>query len=144
MMRRLLLLAITAVLSTPAWALDFVSTNRAAILYDAPAQQANKVAVVSAGYPLEVLVQLQDWVKVRDATGAIEWIPTGALGVQRTVMVNAPQATVYAQPSAASQALFQVNQGVAFPFLGQSGAWAQVKLPDGSNGYLPVTALWGL
>ncbi len=142
-MKRLLLLALLAV-SAPAWALDFVSTDRAAILYDAPASQANKVAVVSAGYPLEVLVRLQDWVKVRDATGAIEWIAADALGPQATVMVNVPQATVYAQPSAASQALFQVNQGVAFPLLGQSGGWAQVKLPNGASGYLPLAALWGL
>ena len=142
-MKRLLLLALLAV-SAPAWALDFVATDRAAILYDAPASQANKVAVVSAGYPLEVLVRLQDWVKVRDATGAIEWIAADALGPQATVMVNVPQATVYAQPSAASQALFQVNQGVAFPLLGQSGGWAQVKLPNGASGYLPLAALWGL
>ena len=142
-MKRLPLLALLAV-SAPAWALDFVSTDRAAILYDAPASQANKVAVVSAGYPLEVLVRLQDWVKVRDATGAIEWIAADALGPQATVMVNVPQATVYAQPSAASQALFQVNQGVAFPLLGQSGGWAQVKLPNGASGYLPLAALWGL
>ena len=142
-MKRLPFLALLAV-SAPAWALDFVSTDRAAILYDAPASQANKVAVVSAGYPLEVLVRLQDWVKVRDATGAIEWIAADALGPQATVMVNVPQATVYAQPSAASQALFQVNQGVAFPLLGQSGGWAQVKLPNGASGYLPLAALWGL
>ena len=142
-MKRLPLLALLAV-SAPAWALDFVSTDRAAILYDAPASQANKVAVVSAGYPLEVLVRLQDWVKVRDATGAIEWIAADALGPQATVMVNVPQATVYAQPSAASQALFQVNQGVAFPLLGQSGGWAQVKLPNGATGYLRLGALWGV
>ena len=142
-MKRLPLLALLAV-SAPAWALGFVSTDRAAILYDAPASQANKVAVVSAGYPLEVLVRLQDWVKVRDATGAIEWIAADALGPQATVMVNVPQATVYAQPSAASQALFQVNQGVAFPLLGQSGGWAQVRLPNGASGYLPLAALWGL
>lgn len=142
-MNRLLLLALLA-FSSSAWALDFVSTDRAAILYDAPAKQANKMAVVSAGYPLEVLVRLQDWIKVRDATGAIEWIPAEAIGAQHTVMVNVPQATVYAQPSAASQALFQVGQGVGFPLIGQSGAWAQVTLPNGASGYLPVTALWGL
>ena len=143
-MKRLLPLALLAALSGPVWALDFVSTDRAAILYDAPAQRANRVAVVSAGYPLEVLVRLQDWIKVRDATGAIEWIPAAALGAQRTIMVNVPQATVYAQPVATSQAMFQANQGVAFPLVGQSGAWAQVKLPNGSSGYLPATDLWGL
>ena len=142
-MKRLLLPALLAV-ATPAWALDFVSTDRAAILYDAPASQANKVAVVSAGYPLEVLVRLQDWVKVRDATGAIEWIAADALGPQATVMVNVPQATIYAQPSAGSQPLFQANQGVAFPLQGQSAGWAQVRLPNGASGYLPLAALWGL
>ena len=142
-MKRLLLLALLTA-SASAWALDFASSDRAAILYDAPASQANKVAVVSPGYPLEVLVRLQDWVKVRDATGAIEWIQADALGPQRTVMVNVPQATVYAQPGAASQALFQVNQGVAFPLLGQGGGWAQVRLPNGASGYLPLAALWGL
>ncbi len=142
-MKRLLPLVL-AVAATPAWALEFASTDQAAILYDAPASQANKVAVVSAGYPLEVLVRLQDWVKVRDATGAIEWIAAGALGAQPTVMVNVPQATIHAQPGGASPALFQANQGVAFPLLGQSGGWAQVKLPNGATGYLRLGALWGV
>ena len=70
-MRRLVAacpLAVAA--SAPAQFLSIA--ENAAVLYDAPSRQAKPLYVVSKHYPVEVIVNLDAWVKVRDHTGA-QW-----------------------------------------------------------------------
>ena len=56
--------------SWPAAALDFRAVaDPVAILYDAPSAKSGKLYVVNKGYPLEVVVTVEGWVKVRDANG---------------------------------------------------------------------------
>ena len=65
-----LLLAANAV-----WAVDYRSVGvPAAILYDAPSQKGKKLYLIKAQTPVEVLVRLDGWVKVRDAEGSLAWI----------------------------------------------------------------------
>ncbi len=54
---------------------DFRSVQEnAAVLYDAPSKAAKALFVVQRHYPLEVIVNLEAWVKVRDHTGALTWV----------------------------------------------------------------------
>ncbi|HET9463230.1 MAG TPA: SH3 domain-containing protein, partial [Thiobacillus sp.] len=53
-------------LAAPAYALEYRSTGRAALLYDAPSTAAGKIAIAGSGLPLEVVVDTDAWVKVRD------------------------------------------------------------------------------
>ncbi len=54
-----------------AMALDFRSVAvPKAVLYDAPSIAAKKVYLLSQYYPVEVVVNLGDWLKVRDAKEA--------------------------------------------------------------------------
>jgi len=66
-------------LANPASALEYRSTGRAAILYDAPSTAAGKLAVAGSGLPLEVVVDTDTWVKVRDYPGRLAWIEKAAL-----------------------------------------------------------------
>ena len=53
-----------------AWAADFSSiAESAAVLYDAPSAKAKKLYVIGHGYPVEVIVVIDRWVKIRDAGG---------------------------------------------------------------------------
>ena len=68
-------------------ALEFRSiTEPAAILYDAPSAKAQKVFILSQGYPVEVVVKLEGWAKIRDDSGATAgtgqflWQPSQQLG----------------------------------------------------------------
>ena len=71
------------------------ATEDAVVLYDAPSAQSQKRFIVSQGYPLEVIVVLQGWVKVRDASGALSWVEAGKVtNKPRTVMVKAPVAQI--------------------------------------------------
>ena len=54
--------------------------ERPAILYDAPSARADRLFVASRLYPLEVLVKLDQWTKVRDVNGEVAWVENTALG----------------------------------------------------------------
>ena len=75
-------------LAPPASALEYRSTARIALLYDAPSTSAGKVAIAGSGLPLEVVVDTDAWVKVRDHSGRLAWIEKSALGGTRSVMVK--------------------------------------------------------
>ena len=57
----------------------------AAVLYDAPSVQAKKQFILSRYYPVEIIVALDKWLKVRDASGALAWVESAQLSAQRTV-----------------------------------------------------------
>jgi len=63
--------------------------DNAAVLYDAPSVKSRKVYVVSQGYPVEVVVVVEGWSKVRDASGDLTWIESKRLSDKRTVLVKA-------------------------------------------------------
>src|SRR4029079_9230962 len=67
-------------LASAANAAEFRSVqDSAAVLYDAPSRQATPLFVVSRSYPLEVIVNLEAWVKVRDHAGALTWVEKKSL-----------------------------------------------------------------
>ena len=94
-------LLIALLVPAAAWALEFrsVAVPRA-VLYDAPSAQANKQFVVSQYYPVEVIVDLGGWLKVRDVKGGLAWIEASQLAARRTVLVTAAEAHVLDKPAA--------------------------------------------
>jgi SH3-like domain-containing protein len=132
-------------LAAPAWALDFASTLRPVILYDAPASSADKLAVVSAGYPLEKLVAAAGWAKVRDETGKLAWVEESALSPKRTLLVSAPTAQVMEKPQEDAPIRFRVARGVVLDMLlPEEGIWVKVRHAGGQEGYIRIRDVWGL
>ena len=127
-----------------ALALDFraVATD-AAVLYDGPSARSSKLFVVNKGYPLEVVVTVEGWVKVRDAAGAFSWIEAKQLTDKRTVMVRVPVAEVRAKPDGAAPIAFQAQQNVVLELVAVSGGWVQVRHRDGGSGYVRAQQVWG-
>lgn len=126
-------------------AADFRSVGEAGtIMYDAPSVKANKLYVVSRGYPVEVIVDDGPWVKVRDATGDLAWLQRKVLSDRRMVVVTVPVAPVRASPSDDAAIVFRAQQGVALQLveIGASG-WVQVRYRDGRSGYLHIGQVWG-
>ena len=81
--------ALSLLYAVTAEALDFRSVAvPAAVLYDAPSAKARKLFILTQGYPIEILVTLEAWLKVRDASGELAWIETRSLSMQRMVMVK--------------------------------------------------------
>jgi len=128
-----------------AYALDYASVaDSSAILYDAPSSKARKMFVVSRYMPLEMVVNLKDWVKVRDSSGTLAWVARSALSNKRFVVVTVALADVRQAPDASSSLVFQSHQQVAMEWLGDNGAgWIKVRHQDGATGYIKATEVWG-
>ena len=126
-------------------AADFRSVaENAAVLYDAPSAKAKKLYVVSHGYPVEVLVVVEGWSKVRDAAGELTWIESKQLSDKRTVMVRMPLAQVREAADDNAPVAFEAQQYVLLELLEvASGGWLRVRHRDGQSGYVRVAQVWG-
>ncbi len=113
MFRALVLILFAAVGIAPAAALEFRSVSEnAAVLYDAPSAKANKLYIVNYGYPVEVLVAVEGWAKVRDGNGDLTWVESKNLAERRTVMVKVPLAQVRQSADDNAPVVFQAQQNV--------------------------------
>jgi len=132
--------------SQAALALDYRSVGEnLAPMYDAPSQKAKPLYNIARGTPVEVVVSLEGWSKVRDARGDIAWIEKRLLAETRTVIVTARSAEVRAQSDAAAALVFEAEKDVVLDLLeaGPAG-WAKVRHRDGQQGYVRVGQVWGL
>ena len=136
--------ALLAGVSQLACALDFRSVGaEPAILYDAPAQRGQKLFVAPRGMPLEVVVGQGDWLRVRDASGALAWIEKRAVTDKR-MLVSTAVATVRAAPDGNAAPQFQVARGVLLEFVEAApGGWLRVRHADGSAGFVSAAEVWG-
>ena len=120
-----------------------------AVLYDAPSSQAKKLFVVSQGYPVEVIVNLGNWIKVRDHFGSLSWIEAKDLGNTRSLIVTADNAELRQAGNSSSQAISRVDKDVLLemlepPAIGPDGSnWIKVRHRDGLTGYIQATSVWG-
>jgi len=128
---------------------DFRQTSDVAtVAFEGPSARATKQFIYSRGTPVEVVVQIEGWVKVRDAQGTLAWLEKKALTERTNVQVKAPTAEAYASPDAASAIVFRAENGVLLqlvtPQPPSAGAWAQVRHRDGQTGFIRLDALFGL
>lgn len=130
--------------SGQAAALDYLSVAQPAILYDAPSTSAQKLFVLSRDYPVEVIVRIEGWTRVRDETGSFAWIENRLLSDRRTVMVRTPAAEARRSPSDTAPLAFNAEQYVVLELIERSGAWVRARHADGSVGYIKVSQLWGV
>ncbi|MCC7484189.1 MAG: hypothetical protein IT529_04295 [Burkholderiales bacterium] len=125
-------------------AFEFRSVGEAAaVLYDAPSAKSKKLYVVSRGYPLEVVVVVEGWTKVRDASGELTWIETRKLAGARTVLVRVPLAQVRERADDAAPVAFEARQNVVLELVEVAGPWLHVRHRDGQAGYIRAAQVWG-
>ncbi len=139
------LLAGLLLCSGAAVALEFRSVaDAAAILYDAPSTKAQKLFVLSRDYPVEVVVKVEGWTKVRDDTGEFAWIENRQLSERRTALVKSSSAEARQSASDAAPLAFTAEKGVVLAVLQLTAGWVKVRHPDGAVGFIKVSQLWGV
>lgn len=145
MMRRLLVLA-AAVCALPAQAGDYRSVEApVTVMYDAPSQKGKKLYLLKQYAPVEVVVRLEGWLKVRDAEGSLAWVESKALGERRTVVVTAPRAEVRQADKPEAPLVFEADKWVALELVEPASlGWVKVRHRDGAIGYVKSTQIWGL
>jgi SH3-like domain-containing protein len=138
-------IALAAIIAGPAGAVEFRAiSDNAAILYDAPSVKGKKLYVVGRGYPVEVVVTVEGWVKVRDAGGELAWVESKLLTDKRTVMVKVALAQVHESADERSAIVFQAQQNVLLDLMEVvAGGWLRVRHRDGQAGFVKATQVWG-
>lgn len=114
-------------------------------MYDAPSAKAKPLFVALPGTPVELVVSLEGWTKVRDSQGDLAWIEKTHLTDKRNVIVRAERAQVRSAAEDAAALVFEVELDVVLEFLEPAAAgWVKVRHRDGQSGYLKVSQVWGL
>jgi SH3-like domain-containing protein len=135
-----------ALMPVMALALDFRSVAvPKAVLYDAPSSAAKKVLLLSQNYPVEVVVNLGDWLKVRDAQGSLNWVEAKQLSNKHTLMVTANKAEVRLAADASSALVATLEKDVLLDVadVKLNNGWLKVKHRDGVTGYILISSTWG-
>jgi SH3-like domain-containing protein len=152
---RLRRIVIAAALALPlsAAAAEFRATSDpATILYDAPSARAKPLFVYGRDVPLETLVSVEGWTKVRDSSGTIGWIANRALADKRMLVVRAPIADVRANPEDSAPVVFRAEQSVLLELSEPATSaaatatpgWVKVRHRDGQTGFVRVAQVFGL
>ena len=149
MFGRPLALAASMLFATAAVGAEFHSTSEAVVLYDAPSIKAKPLFVLGREVPVEVIVSVEGWYKIRDSTGSVAWMEKKAVADRRTIVVRASSADIVASPEANAAVVFKAEQNVLLELVDASHAtstpgWAKVRHRDGQSGYVRISQVWGL
>jgi len=138
--------ALLIVALTPAGAAEFRAiADNAAILYDAPSTKAKRLYLIGRNYPVEIVVVLEGWTKVRDANGDLSWVESKNLSERRTVMVKVKLADVRQAAADNAPLAFQAEQDVLLELIEITPTgWARISHRDGQSGYVKLSQIWGV
>lgn len=129
----------------PAFALDFLSIAAPAVLFDAPSSKAKPLFVINPGTPVERVISLEGWIKVRDNKGDLAWIEKKYLSETRQVMVIADRAQIRAAADDKAALVFEAERDVVLTLLeALPDGWAKVRHRDGQQGFIKSAQVWGL
>ena len=140
-----LLALVLALAVAPALGLDFRSLGEAAVMYDAPSAKAKPVFVIARSTPVEVVVALEGWAKVRDAAGSLAWVERRLLAEQRSLLVKVPRAQIRAAAEDGAALQFEADKDVLLELVEAAPpGWAKVRHRDGQSGFVRAAQVWGL
>jgi SH3-like domain-containing protein len=122
----------------------FSIAENAAVMYDAPSLKADKLYVASLYLPVEAVVNVDGWVKVRDSSGSLAWVEKRMLSQQRYVVVIVPLADVYQSADTNSELIFQAEENIVLELLdSEHRGWVKVRHLSGQVGYVKINQVWG-
>ena len=143
MKRLFFLLACTLTLS--AQAIEYRTVETTTVLYDAPSQRGIKQFVIRRDTPVEIVVSLDGWAKIRDSEGTLAWIERKFLADRRSLIVTASRAEIRQANNESSPLVFEAEKNVSLDYLEASpGGWIKVRHRDGQSGYVRANQVWGI
>ena len=124
---------------------DFRSLAEPAILYDAPSKQGKPLFVIQRHTPVEMVVNIDRWVKVREPAGSLLWLERRQLSDKRTVIVTAARAEIRQKPDGNAPLAFEAAKDLVLELAdAPADGWVKVRHRDGSTGFIRMTQVWGL
>jgi SH3-like domain-containing protein len=150
---RIAVAALTLGLAVALAAAEFRSTVApATVLYDAPSAKSRALFVLGRDTPLEIIVALEGWIKVRDVGGSIGWVEKAGLADKRSLVVRVPLAEIRTNPDDASPLVFRAEQHVLLELAEAATSaattaapgWVKVRHRDGQVGFVRIAQVFGL
>jgi SH3-like domain-containing protein len=128
-----------------------VTNDSPTIVYDAPSAKARPQWLFGRDVPVEVIVQVEGWTKVRDVGGSIGWIANASLADRRELIVRTPKADVRAGPDDSAPIVFRAEQNVLLDMAENASSaattstpgWVKVRHRDGQTGYVRIAQVFG-
>lgn len=92
-------------------------------------------------FPVLIFIKGSNWYRIVDFAGDMAWIDKSFLG-EINGIITISECYVYSLPKNDNQALFAVEQGVAFKVLNRSGDWLKIEHSEGSIGWIEKRYVW--
>lgn len=151
-MRRAIPLVALAAAAGAAAAEFRATADQPTTLFDGPSAKAKPQYLYGRDVPVEVIVSVEGWAKVRDAGGTIGWIDRKALSDKRMLLVRVPVADVRASADEMAPIVFRAEQNVLLELNEPATSsattavpgWVKVRHRDGQAGYLRIAQVFGL
>jgi SH3-like domain-containing protein len=153
LLRSVYAVATAALLPMLAHAADYrVTAEQPTVLYDGPSTKAKPLFLYGRDVPVELIVTVEGWAKVRDAGGTIGWIDRKGLSDKRMVVVRTPLADVRASADDAAAVVFRAERDVLLELAESASTssttavpgWVKVRHRDGASGFVRITQVFGL
>ncbi len=128
-----------------ALAFDYSGLSDNVVVYDAGSKESTPLFILLRGTPVEVIVTLDRWAKIREAGGGIGWVERSALTDRKQVIVTASQAEVRQSGDPASPVVFTVAKDVLLDVVDSPvSGWVKVRHRDGQTGFISMRSIWGI
>lgn len=122
------------------------------MLYDGPSAKAKPLFLYGRDVPVELIVTVEGWSKVRDAGGTIGWIDRKGLSEKRMVVVRAQVADIRSAGDEASPVVFRAERDVLLEIAEAASSsanttvpgWVKVRHRDGASGFVRISQVFGL
>jgi SH3-like domain-containing protein len=133
-------------------AADFRATGDAAtVMYDAPSARAKPLFVYGRDVPVETLVSVEGWTKIRDAAGTIGWVQSKLLSDKRMVVVRTPSAEVRSAADDGAPVVFRAERDVLLEIAESAVSasttampgWIKVRHRDCEQCYVRLAQVFG-
>lgn len=137
-------LSFLLLLGGPVQAVTMVSATANNIkMRSGPGEKYPVLWVLKSGYPLSIVDDQGDWVKVQDYEGDTGWLAATLVGRSPHMIVKADRVELRSGPSSRYRLVGKANHGVVFQTLKVKDKWVKVKHESGLTGWITRGSLWG-
>jgi len=120
-------------------------------MYDAPSVRAKPLYVYGRDIPVETLVSVEGWTKIRDSGGTIGWVQSKLLSDKRMVVVRATVADIRSAPEEGAPVVFRAERDVLLEIAETATSasttampgWIKVRHRDGQQGFVRLSQVFG-
>ena len=121
------------------------------MMYDAPSVRAKPLYVYGRDIPVETLVSVEGWTKIRDSGGTIGWVQSKLLSDKRMVVVRATVADIRSAPEEGAPVVFRAERDVLLEIAETATSasttampgWIKVRHRDGQQGFVRLSQVFG-